>query len=381
MADLILSGMTFSGGMTFTPVIAAAPPAQTYAIWSMGDGSSGQLGDSTFVSKSSPVQAGSLTNWSIVSASAGSVIAIDSTNRIWAWGSGATGGLGLGDATSRSSPTQIGSLTNWSKVAGGDQNVIAIKTDGTLWGWGNGRFGKLGLGNTTYYSSPKQIGSLTTWDSVYAGTWNSFAIKTDNTAWCWGYNYTGQLGLNDVTDRSSPTQLGSAGDWRSFSISNSVVHGIKTNGSMWSWGFNGAQGQLGLGDATARSSPTQIGSLTSWLQVACSRYGSTAIKTDGTLWAWGRNNNGQLGVEDTTDRNSPVQVGALTNWAKLPKGSGSGFSAAIKTDGTLWTWGYNAFGNLGLNNTTSFSSPVQVGGLTTWYDVSRGNGFIVALKT
>jgi alpha-tubulin suppressor-like RCC1 family protein len=108
--------------------------------------------------------------------------------------------------------------------------------------------------------------------------------------------------------------------------------------------------------------------LTDWAQISSGFASVTAaIKTNGTLWAWGRNNNGQLALGDVTNRDSPVQVGALTNWAKVVAASG-----AIKTDGTLWAWGQNYAGGLGDNTTANKSSPVQVGSLTTWLQVSAG---------
>jgi alpha-tubulin suppressor-like RCC1 family protein len=95
------------------------------------------------------------------------------------------------------------------------------------------------------------------------------------------------------------------------------------------------------------------------------------------LWTWGRNSSGELGIGNTTSRSSPVQVGALTNW-KLVDAS-QGFCFAIKTDGTLWTWGGNSSGQLGLGNTTNRSSPVQVGALTTWLSISAGYSSSIAL--
>ena len=107
--------------------------------------------------------------------------------------------------------------------------------------------------------------------------------------------------------------------------------------NLFSWG-NNSYGQLGLGDATNRSSPNAIGSLTTWLNLACG-YAHTIIKTDGTLWTWGRNTEGQLGLGNTTSRSSPVQVGALTAWLNIA--GGRYHTVATKTDGTLWTWGKN----------------------------------------
>ncbi len=133
---------------------------------------------------------------------------------------------------------------------------------------------------------------------------------------------------------------------------------------LYSWGRNN-EGQLGLGDSTNRSSPTQVGTLTNWLVLAGSYRSSFAIKKDGTLWSWGSNNNGQLGLGNTTNYSSPKQIGSLTNWSAIS--GGYEFVAAIKTDGTLWAWGRGLNGPLGLGNTTNYSSPKQVGSLTNWY--------------
>ena len=143
---------------------------------------------------------------------------------------------------------------------------------------------------------------------------------------------------------------------------------IKTDGTLWTWGRN-SSGELGLGNGTYYSSPMQVGALTNWVSVVGSQYWSMAIKSDGTLWGWGQNGNGQLGLGNNTSYSSPKQVGVLTNWANVSLGQIH--TLALKTDGTLWSWGYNYQGSLGLGFTGgAISSPVQVGGLTNWSSVS-----------
>jgi len=133
---------------------------------------------------------------------------------------------------------------------------------------------------------------------------------------------------------------------------------------LYTWGI-GTDGRIGDNATTDRSSPVQIGSLTTWLEVAAGySYFSASIKTDGTLWTWGQSNvsYGQLGLDNTTNYSSPKQVGALTNWSKIQCGGNS--MLALKTDGTIWSWGNGADSQLGLGNTTSYSSPKQIGSLT-----------------
>jgi alpha-tubulin suppressor-like RCC1 family protein len=143
---------------------------------------------------------------------------------------------------------------------------------------------------------------------------------------------------------------------------------IKNDGTLWAWGSNN-DGRLGLNNTTSNSSPVQVGSLNNWAHVMPgSGSFSLAIKTDGTLWSWGLNGSGQLGLGDTTNRSSPVQVGSLTDWAYA--GVTSAGSFALKTDGTIWAWGTNSSGQLGLGDTTNRSSPVQIGSINTWLDIS-----------
>jgi alpha-tubulin suppressor-like RCC1 family protein len=240
--------------------------------------------------------------------------------------------LGLGNITNYSSPKQVGALTNWSSALAGADHTVAVKRDGTLWLWGNNSYGQLGLGNTTNYSSPKQVGALTDWAVVFAGGSHNLAIKT--------------------------------------------------NGTLWAWG-SGAFGQLGLGNTTNYSSPKQVGVLTNWYLVGGGATHSISTKTNGTLWAWGRNNFGQLGLNITysQNRSSPSQIGALTTWNKVSGQSEAGSTVVSKTDGTLWSWGNNNSGQLGLNNITNYSSPKQIGALTTWKTIGIGTIHTLALKT
>jgi alpha-tubulin suppressor-like RCC1 family protein len=246
-----------------------------------------------------------------------------------------------------------------------------------IWVWGSNSSGQLGLGNTTAYSSPKQVGSLKVWSTIASGAYHMMAIKGGE-LWSWGYGANGRLGIGNATDYSSPKQIGSLTDWYTIAGGGEHSLAIKTDGTMWGWG-NGTDGRVGNGTASATiNSPVQIGALTTWSKISGGAYHSMAIKTDGTMWTWGFNSQGQLGDGSITSRSSPVQIGVLTTWSKVA--GGSQHTLAIKTDGTLWSWGYNNLGQLGGGSTRS--SPVQVGALTNWLDIAAGayyNSF--AIKT
>jgi alpha-tubulin suppressor-like RCC1 family protein len=308
------------------------------------------------------------------------------TAGLWLWGRNTNGQLGTNDITHRSSPIQtVAGGANWKQVDGGFFHTAAIKTDGTLWLWGRNTQGQLGTNDLTHRSSPVQtVSGGTNWKQVSAGGYGGYtaAIKTDGTLWLWGSSSDGKLGTNDITLRSSPVQTVSGGtNWKQVSAGYEHTAAIKTDGTLWLWGRN-TNGQLGDNSITHRSSPVQtISGGTNWKQVSAGGYHTTTIKTDGTLWLWGSNAYGQLGDNSITHRSSPVQtISGGSNWKQVS--GGFRHTVAIKTDGTLWLWGRNNFGQLGDNTATNRSSPVQtVAGGTNWKQVSNDVVHTAAIKT
>ena len=375
------NGLTITGGLTTDQTVTFQP------LYSWGDNSDGAAGLNSTINHSSPVQIGSNLDWRWKQISAGGT-SIDSISggvktdgTLWMWGSGVGGALGLSDTISRSSPTQVGSSTDWSKLTIGQYNILALKTNGTIWGWGTNTGGQLGLNDTIRRSSPVQIGTDNDWNIISAGNQKAFFIKNNGTLWGTGRNFAGGLGINIGASayRSSPVQIGTATDWASVSAQAAGVGGIavKTNNTLWTWGQN-TFGTLGLNDTISRSSPTQVGGLTNWL-IASSTYAVLALKTNGGIWAWGQNNNGQLGLGNTIDRSSPVQVGASTDWDNIVMSRNN--LIATKVNGTLWITGSGSTGTLGFNDTISRSSPTQVGSDTSWNFVESSWGTVLATKS
>jgi YD repeat-containing protein len=301
-------------------------------LWTFGRNDDGQLGTGTTTSRSSPgTTAGGATNWKQVSVGNGYAAAIKTDGTLWTWGYNGYGQLGTGTTTNRSSPgTTAGGGTNWKQVSvSTGSHTAAIKTDGTLWTWGVNVHGQLGDGtggvDKPIRSSPgTTAGGGTNWKQVSVGTYASAAVKTDGTLWTWGYNTYGQLGDGTTTDRSSPvTTAGGGTNWKQVSMGYITrAAAVKTDGTLWTWGYN-YYGDLGDGTTVSRSSPgTTAGGGTNWKQVSMGTYASAAaIKTDGTLWTWGYNANGQLGTGTTTSRSSPgTTAGGGTNWKEVSMG-------------------------------------------------------------
>jgi alpha-tubulin suppressor-like RCC1 family protein len=340
-------------------------------LWACGYNWYGQLGNGSSNNQyNSPIQIGLLTNWKQVACGQHHTVGIKTDGTLWASGINTFGQLGNNTRTQYNSPIQVGSLTNWKQVDGGQHHTAAIKTDGTLWTCGYNILGQLGNDTITHYSSPIQVGSLTNWKQVAGGFKHTAAVKTDSSLWTWGNNIWGQLGNGTITHYSSPIQVGSLTNWKQVACGYRHTTAIKTDGSLWSWGWN-IYGQLGNGNSTSYSSPIQVGSLTNWKQVAAGYRHTAAIKTDGTLWTCGYNFNGQLGNGTSGNSySSPIQVGSLTNWKQAA--CGEYYTVAIKTDGSLWSWGYNNVGQLGNGNVINYSSPIRVGSLTNWKQVACG---------
>ena len=361
------------------------PWMQAPALWLWGYGRCGRLGNSCNVAQSSPVQTISGgNNWRSVSARDCTTTAIKTDGTLWLWGDGSVGAMGDNSIANQSSPVQtISGGTNWRSVSAGRLNVAAIKTDGTLWLWGrNCPSPTLGTNSIINQSSPVQtISGGTNWKSVFGGYEHTAAIKTDGTLWMWGNGNGGLLGTNSNISRSSPVQTISGGtNWKSVSLAGDHTGGVKTDGTLWLWGA-GNNGRLGNNSTIIQSSPVQtISGGTNWRSVSVGDAHTAAIKTDGTLWLWGDGLCGRLGNNSTITQSSPVQtISGGTSWRSVSAGFRS--TAAIKTDGTLWLWGYGRCGRLGNNSNTSQSSPVQtISGGNNWRSVCTRDDHTAAIR-
>ena len=304
---------------------------------------------------------------------------------LWIWGGNAYGQLGTNDTATRSTPvTTLSGGSNWKQVSGGQGYTAAIKTDGTLWTWGNNGNGKLGTNDDQNKSTPvTTFAGGTNWKQVSCGVNHTAAVKTDGTLWVWGGNNFLPLGTNSQALAFTPVTTFAGGtNWKQVTANWFHTAAIKTDGTLWTWGRN-YTGELGTnGDGSKATPVTTFAGGTNWKQVA-SGYGRvSAIKTDGTLWTWGQGAGGALGNTGTSSLTPVTTFAGGTNWKQVSSALLSLTCAAIKTDGTLWIWGYNISRQLGTNDDTNRATPVTTfAGGTNWKQVASGPNHTTAIKT
>lgn len=324
------------------------------------------------------------------SAGAAHSAVIDSAGKLWAWGANNAGQLGNGTANNNRVPVLIGE--GFAQVSAGANHTLAIKPDGSLWAWGNNAYGQLGNGTFTSSTVPVLVGNG--FQQAAAAKYFSAALKTDGSLWTWGNNEVGNLGNGTRATCSSsnttacsdeaysgarqPTQIGAGYSAISANAGAFHVLALKPDGTVWAWGL-GESGQIGNNSTLNALSPVQVGS--GFTTISAGRSSSFAIKADGTLWAWGSNSSNQLGT-GTTKLSEPLPVlvgagysqvsaGGITGVEGIALPFGNTHTLALKTDGTLWAWGQNTYGQLGDGTTATRSTPVQIGN-TRFSNISAG---------
>ncbi|WP_249351541.1 RCC1 domain-containing protein, partial [Corallococcus exiguus] len=236
-------------------------------------------------------------------------------------------------------------VSSGPRMAGGDSHSVIVKSDGTVWALGSNGNGQLGDGTQTERRAPVRAQGLTGVVTVATGDFFTAAVKSDGTVWVWGSNTFGQLGDGTATDRLTPVQVPGLTGVVAVAAGDAFTVALKSDGTVWTWGYNG-YGQLGNGTTAGRLSPGQVPGLTGVVSIAAGGTGHTlAAKSDGTVWAWGRNGPGQVGDGTSTSRSSPVQVLGVTGVVRVA--AGDFHSLGLTSDGTVWGWGYNGPGQLG----------------------------------
>lgn len=309
---------------------------------------------------------------------------------LWTVGSNSIGQLGNGSTTDELIPIKVDGLTDIISVQAGASHSLALKSDGTVWSWGNNASGQLGNNSTTPSSIPVQIPGLSNVVKIIAGGFHNVAITSDSIALMWGSNQNDQINSTG-TDKLFPIPGGgnvidvAAGDGYTviyhtdtiiqiqsniinyiflsdvISLSSGTQHFfmVKSDSTIWAWGDN-QYGQLGDGTTVSQggSSVVQITGLSNIISIKGGQRHSMALKSDGTVWTWGWNGLGQLGDGTLVDQLTPTQVPGLDSVIEIA--TGSHHCMARRSDSSIWVWGNNGLGQLGNDTAINTTIPVQM---------------------
>ena len=450
-------------------------------VWAWGYNGRGEVGDSTSSHRYSPVQVVGLTNVSAISAGNSHNLALLSNGTVWAWGANFSGSIGDGTTSHQHSPIQVNGVSNILSISAGNYYSLAQSADGTFWGWGLNSSGQLGDGTATSAPSPIEIALPNTLSLIDTGETHTTAMLADGTLLSWGGNGTGQLGngvmsvivtspvtavgINLVDANNPPIAIAilnasavaqnlvtldgsgshdNAGSITTYSwsqLSGSTVtlsdaaavsptftapdvsaletlafrlevtdnngatvvaqaeiaiypqssppitakivagyadiFGLKENGTLWAWGNNN-YGQLGNGSYDNAPLPVQVTTFpNSVMDIAAGESHSAALLSNGSVWTWGYNNNGQLGDGTIFSRNLPEQIKGVANATRIV--SGRYHTMALLADGTIRSWGSNFSGRLGDGTSETTLSPVSVVGISSAAAIAGGTHHSLAL--
>lgn len=339
-------------------------------LWSWGLNSNGELAIGTTGNSLFPVKNSSFTDIIRIASGARHNLAIKTDGTLWVWGLDSNGQLGNGPSITQSqlTPSELQTLPDVIAIAAGDASSFAVDSSGDVWAWGRNDSGQLGDGTIIYRDSPVQVPGLNNIIDISASIGHTVALKDDGTVWAWGDNFEGKLGDGSESTRLTPVEVKGIDNVIAVSAGWNHTIALKSDGTVWSWGSNCSDGELGISCNTIskRSVPGLVPGLSHIVAIVAGAEHNLALRADGTVWAWGSNRDGQIGIGSSdTGVPDPTQVPGLANVIAIAGSNypGIGFSLAIESDGSVWSWGKNSQGQLGYGQLLEIhNTPGQVQG-------------------
>ena len=347
-------------------------------IWSWGSSYFGSLGNGIPSQKELPVQVSYLANIVDICTGFEHSLALDDSGLVWGWGKNADGQLGLENLTGKDRPVPIQDLENVANIQGGIRHSLALSNDGSVWAWGDNPFGQLGDGTTTDRYFPVRTQVIEDAVQIATGQFHNLALKEDGTVLSWGRNLYGQLGDGTNTQRNIPAEVSTIQDAMAIAAGGNHSLCIRLDGTLWAWGRN-SSGQLGDGTTEDANAPVQVADLENVVAAGAGDDFSFAVDAGGTFWSWGENGNGQLGDGSRIDNPLPTPIVDLSGVSVVD--GGDSHTLALLENGMVLAWGNNGYGRLG-NGT--IDSPVVVPDYVLHLDhvdrISAGGYHSLALK-
>lgn len=276
----------------------------------------------------------------------------------YAWGYNPNGRLGVGNYTENVNiPTKLALTSGVKELVVGSKATFAIMNDGSLYSWGDNTDFQLGVGDNYSRNMPTKVMITGDVTKVITDESSTYAVMSNGLLYTWGTNNFGQLGTGIFDKRVIPGKLLLSGSVKDITVRAYSVYVLTTDGYLYTWGQN-ALGQLGQGtNEITLPTPYKMPLSGTIKDLIIDELSIYALMTDGSLYTWGQNTFGQLGTGDFENKNAPVKVN-ITGVKDLKINGNSVYAVTI--DGSLYTWGYNTYGQLGLGDFEDKSTPSKV---------------------
>jgi alpha-tubulin suppressor-like RCC1 family protein len=360
------------GGKGFTVILK-----KDGTVWTWGSNLRGKLG-SGLNNRNQATPISGLSGITAIAVGQSHSLALKSDGTVWSWGENTFGQLGDGTTMDRSSPVQVADLTHVTAISAGNFHSVAIKDDGTAWSWGDNTYGQLGDATNKAQNKPVQVkGNIASVKSIASGAYHTLAIDQDGVVWAWGDNYFGELGYGYDQNRLNTPIMATSSNWHITQIAAGFDFSLalKDDGTVLTWGLIDSDPSALYNAVTSRTQdehkfPVLVLGLEHVTQITAGYSHAVALKNDGSVYTWGDNTSGQLGVGTgydgkTWNQTYPDHVNGLPEIAGI--GAGSNFTFAIGKDDSLWAWGNNSYSQLGDKTLNNQVSPIQTQ-VNVWLD-------------